>query len=200
MVDSHLPETEYKEEQEEKEDSEEAEEEAELSSTEVAQLKNDLEAKTNLADDYLSRLKYLQADFENYKKMVAREREMYEMCATEEQIKNLLPIIDNLKAAIASSKQNEDDPSFVKGIELIYANLVEVLGKEGLKPIKAVGMKFDPYTHEVLLTVLDDELPEDTIVEELEKGYVLGSKVIRTSKVTVSKVKSSPQTEEEEDE
>ena len=177
-----------KEEQEEKEDSDEVDE-ATLTSTEVAQLKKDLEEKTNLADDYLSRLKYLQADFENYKKMVAREREMYEMCATEELIKNLLPVIDNLEAAIASSKQNEDDPSFVKGIELIYANLVEVLGKEGLKPIKAVGEKFDPYKHEVLLTVLDDELPEDTIVEELEKGYVRGSKVLRTSKVKVSKVK-----------
>ncbi len=190
-----------KEEQEEKEDSDEVDEaEAELTSTEVAQLKKDLEAKTNLADDYLSRLKYLQADFENYKKMVAREREMYEMYATEEQIKSLLPIIDNLEAAIASAKQNEADPSFVKGIELIYANLVEVLGKEGLKPIKAVGEKFDPYKHEVLLTVLDDELPEDTIVEELEKGYVLGSKVIRTSKVKVSKVKRQSPTEEEEDE
>jgi len=197
MEDSQLTEAEEKEEQEEKEDSEEA---AELTSTEVAQLKNDLEAKTNLADDYLSRLKYLQADFENYKKMVAREREMYEMCATEELIKNLLPVIDNLEMAIATSKQHEDDPSFVKGIELIYANLVEVLGKEGLKPIKAVGEKFDPYKHEVLLTVLDDELPEDTIVEELEKGYVLGSKVIRTSKVKVSKVKRPLQMEKEEDE
>lgn len=191
-------ETQRKEEQEEKEDSDDVDE-AELSSTEVAQLKKDLEAKTNLADDYLSRLKYLQADFENHKKMVAREREMYEMCATEELIKSLLPIIDNLEAAIASAKQNEDEPSFVEGIELIYANLVEVLGKEGLKPIKAVDEKFDPYKHEVLLTVLDDELSEDTIVEELEKGYVLGSKVIRTSKVKVSKVKSSPQTEEGED-
>ena len=203
MVDSHLPETKYKEEQEEKEDSEEAEEEAELTSTEVAQLKKDLEAKTNLADDYLSRLKYLQADFENYKKMVVRERGMYEMCATEELIKSLLPIIDNLEIAIATSKQSEDDPSFVKGIELIYANLVEVFGKEGLKSIKAVGEKFDPYKHEVLLTVLDDELPEDTIVEELEKGYVRDSKVIRTTKVKVSKVKrpkDSSQIKGEEDE
>ena len=187
-----------KEEQEEKEVSDEVDE-ATLTSTEVAQLKKDLEEKMNLADDYLSRLKYLQADFENYKKMVAREREMYEMCATEELIRNLLPVIDNLKIAIATAKQNEEDPSFVKGIELIYANLVEVLGKEGLKPIKAVGEKCDPYKHEVLLTVLDDELPEDTIVEELEKGYVRGSKVLRTSKVKVSKVTSSPQTEEGED-
>jgi len=61
------------------------------------------------------------------------------------------------------------------------------LGKEGLEQIKAVGEKFDPYKHEVIMTVIDDGLPEDTILEELEKGYVLGSKVIRTAKVKVSK-------------
>ncbi|MEA2033091.1 MAG: nucleotide exchange factor GrpE [Euryarchaeota archaeon] len=176
--------------------------EAEVTSTEVDTLKKELEEKTKLADDYLSRLKYLQADFENYKKTVARGREMYEMRATEELTKSLLPLIDNLEIAIASAKQNEDRASFVEGIELIYKDLMAVLGKEGLKPIKAVGEKFDPYTHEVIMTVIDDSLPEDTVLEELEKGYMLGSKLIRTAKVKVSKVKSpedSSQIKEEED-
>lgn len=147
--------------------------------------------KTVLADEYLSRLKYLQADFENYKKMVARERKMYEMCATEELIKRLLPLIDTLEAGIASAKQCEDLTSFVKGIELLYQDLMAELSKEGLKPIKAVGEKFDPYKHEVTMTVIDDDLPEDTILEDLEKGYTLGTKVIRTSKVGISK-KAAP--------
>ena len=178
-----------KQEQEQKEEeAKEVEEvEAEVTSTEVETLKKDLEEKTKLADDYLSQLKYLQADFENYKKMVAREREMYEMCATEELTKSLLPIIDNLEIAIASAKQNEDRASFVEGIELIYKDLMVVLGEEGLKPIKAVGEKLDPYKHEVIMTVIDDGLQEDTVLEELEKGYMLGSKVIRTAKVKVSK-------------
>ena len=181
----------------------EAEAEAEVTSTEIETLKKELEEKTQLADDYLSQLKYLQADFENYKKMVAREREMYEMCATEELIKSLLPLIDNLEIAIASAKQSDDEPSFVEGIELIYKDLMAVLGKEGLKQIKAVGEKFDPYKHEVIMTVIDDGLPEDTVLGELEKGYMLGSKVIRTAKVKVSKVKSpedSSQIKEGEDE
>jgi molecular chaperone GrpE len=189
-------------EQKEEETKEVGEVEAEVTSTEVETLKKDLEEKTKLADDYLSQLKYLQADFENYKKMVAREREMYEMCATEEVIKRLLPIIDNLEIAIASAKQNEDETSFVEGIEWIYKDLMAVLGKEGLKPIKAVGEKFDPYKHEVIMTVVDDGLPEDTVLEELEKGYMLGSKLIRTAKVKVSKVKSpedSSQIKEGED-
>ena len=73
---------------------------------EAESLPNELGEKAKLADEYLSRLKYIQADFENYKKMVAREREMYEMCATETLIKNLLPIIDTLAYAIASAGNN----------------------------------------------------------------------------------------------
>jgi len=76
------------------------------------------------------------------------------------------------------------------GIELIYSDLLSVLGKEGLKQIKAVGKKFDPYYNEVTMTVINNDLLEDTVVEEHEKGYMLGSKVIRTSKVKVSKVEN----------
>ncbi|MEA2051821.1 MAG: nucleotide exchange factor GrpE [Euryarchaeota archaeon] len=177
-----------KEQKKEMEEAKEVEDaEAEVTSTEVESLKNELDEKTKLADEYLSRLKYLQADFENYKKMVARERELYEMCATETLIKNLLPIIDTLEYAIASASNNT---SFEEGIALIYKDLIAVLAKEGLKPIAAVGEKFDPYKHEVIRTVIDDDHPEDTILEEFEKGYMLGSKVIRTSKVKISKLKN----------
>jgi molecular chaperone GrpE len=181
-----------KEEREEKAEGKEREEaNVEATSTDLERLQAELEEKTALADEYLSRLKYLQADFENYKKMVAREREMYEQCATEELIKRLLPIIDTLEAGFASAKQCVDLMSFVKGIELTYNDLMDMLGKEGLKPIKAVGEKFDPYKHEVTMTVLDEDAPEDTVLEEFEKGYTLGAKVIRTSKVGISK-KAAP--------
>ena len=153
-------------------------------------LENKLEEKTELADEYLSRLKYLQADFENYKKMVARDRKTFDMSASEGLIKNLLPIIDAFEIAILSTKKNYNKASFVKGIELIYTDLLSVLGKEGLKQITAVGKKLDPYYSEVTMTIIDNDFPEDTVVEEHEKGYILGSKVIRTSKVTVSKVEN----------
>ena len=159
----------------------------EVSGTELERLKQELTAQTELAEGYLSRLKYLQADFENYKKMVARERERYEQCATEGLIKRLLPLIDTVEAALTSAETCEDLKSFVTGIELIYKDLMEELSKEGLKPIKAVGEKFDPYKHEVVLAVMDKDHPEDTILEELEKGYMLGPKVLRTTKVKISK-------------
>ena len=158
--------------------------------TKLESMEKKLEEKTKLADEYLSRLKYLQADFENYKKMEARDRKTYEMSATEGLIKNLLPIVDAFEIAIASARKNFNKASFVKGIELIYSNLLSVLGKEGLKQIKAVGKKFDPYYNEVTMTVINNALPEDTVVEEHEKGYMCGSKVIRTSKVKVSKVEN----------
>ena len=157
---------------------------------ELNTLRKELEEKTRLVDEYLSRLKYLQADFENYKKMEARERKTFEMNATETLIRNLLPIIDSFEIAIELAKKNYNKAVFIKGIELIYSDFLSELGKEGLKQIKAVGKKFDPYYNEVTMTVIDNTLPEDTVVEEHEKGYMLGSKVIRTSKVKVSKIEN----------
>jgi molecular chaperone GrpE len=159
-----------------------------VTNMEIESIEKKLEEKTKLADEYLSRLKYLQADFENYKKMEARERITFEMSATEGLIKNLLPIIDSFEIAIGLTKKNYNKTSFIKGIELIYSDLLSELGKKGLKQIKAVGKKFDPYLNEVTMTVIDNALPENTVVEEHEKGYILGSKVIRTAKVKVTKV------------
>ena len=171
----------------EDEEEEFAEVQVEAPRAELERLQQELTAKTELADGYLSRLTYLQADFENYKKMVARERERYEQCATEGLIKRLLPLIDTVEAALASAETCEDLKSFVTGIELIYRDLMDELSTEGLKPIKAVGEKFDPYKHEVVMAVMDTDHPEGTILEELEKGYMLGARVLRTSKVRISK-------------
>jgi len=158
--------------------------------SEIETLRKELEEKTKLADEYLSRLKYLQAEFENYKKMEERERKTYEINATEILIKNLLPIIDSFEIAIDLAKKKFNKESFIEGIELIYSDFLSELGKEGLKQIKAVGKKFDPYYNEVTMTVINNDIPEDTVVEEHEKGYMLGSKVIRTSKVKVSKIEN----------
>ena len=159
----------------------------EVSSEELARLERELKQKTAEAEEYLNRLKYLQADFENYKKMVARERDLYEKCATEALIKRLLPILDHLEAAFTSAQSCKDLVSFVKGIELIYFDFLEALSREGLRPIKAVGEHYDPYKHEVMMTVLNEDAPEDMVLEELERGYMLGTKVLRSAKVAIAK-------------
>ncbi|MDY6966635.1 MAG: nucleotide exchange factor GrpE [Halobacteriota archaeon] len=140
-----------------------------------------------LVEEYVSRIQYLQAEFENYKKIVSRERIEYERRANEALIKDLLPIIDSFENAISSARKNNDLKGLIEGVELIYGDLMDVLGERGLSPIEALKEKFDPYKHEAMMVVESDEFPENSVVEELQKGYTLNGNVIRTSKVKVSK-------------
>ena len=97
----------------------------------------------------------------------------------------MLPILDSFELALKNSENHE---KFVKGVELIFGQFYDILEKEGLKPIKTVGEKFDAYNHECLLTEKTDKDEEDElVVEELQKGYMLKEKVIRYAKVKVKK-------------
>jgi molecular chaperone GrpE len=159
-----------------------------------AEVKADLEeskANDELAlakkqvDEYKNLAMYLRADLENYKKRVAREREDYVKCANESLILELLDVYENLERAVETARKSND--AMAKGLEMVYANMKAVLEKHGLKPIKAVGEKFDPYLHEAMLQEVDDDREEDTVLEEIQRGYTLNMKVIRYSKVKVSK-------------
>jgi molecular chaperone GrpE len=138
-------------------------------------------------------LQHLQAEFENYKKRAAKESCEFIKCANEDLILSLLPIIDNLELALKSCREDSD---FYKGIELIYSQLIDTLHSQGLKHIECSGKKFDPYYHEVLITEESNE-PDNTITEELQKGYMLNDKVIRHSKVKIVKKKREEVKKEE---
>ena len=128
-------------------------------------------------------LQRLQAEFENYKKRVDNEKTQFIKYSKADIIEKLLPILDSFELAL---KNQKDQKNFLKGIELIFSQLYQTLEHEGLKPIEALGKKFDPYQHEVLLKEKSDK-EEDTILEELQKGYFLNDKIIRHSKVKVAK-------------
>ncbi len=130
-------------------------------------------------------LQRLQAEFENYKKYVEKSKAEFLKYAHADIIEKLLPVLDSFELAL---KNTNDKEKLIKGIELIYTQLYSLLEKEGLKKIEANG-KFDPHLHEVLLKEESDK-EEDTILEELQRGYMLGDKVLRYSKVEVSKCKS----------
>ncbi|MBW2980366.1 nucleotide exchange factor GrpE [Candidatus Woesearchaeota archaeon] len=130
-------------------------------------------------------LQRLQAEFENYKKRVDKEKAEFVKYSKHELIAKLLPILDSFKLAIKNGKNN---PDFFKGIELIFSQFYSALEAEGLRPIEALGKKFDPYKHEVLMQETSDK-EEDIVLEELQKGYMLNDKVLRHSKVKVSKKK-----------
>ncbi len=140
-----------------------------------------LNEKTKLAETYLEQLKYLQADFDNYKKKLMNEREEFVSQANENLIKELLGVLDDFERSLVLIK-NEDD---LRGVELVYKNFLKILESFGLKKIEAEGKKFDPYYHEILLKEKSDK-EEGVILEEFQKGYLLNGKVIRHSKVKVS--------------
>ena len=127
-------------------------------------------------------LQRTQAEFENYKKRIDKEKGEFVKYAKAELIQKILPIIDTFEIALKSTNDKE---KFIKGMEIVYAQLFSTLESEGLKPIEALGKKFDPYLHEAMLKEKSDK-DEGVVLEELQKGYMLNGKVLRHSKVKVS--------------
>jgi molecular chaperone GrpE len=156
--------------------------------SEIEQLKAELAKSQQVIADYTGHLKRLQAEFENYCKRVEKERKEYAGMASEKLIVKLLLIFDDFERALVTLKDVPEEAR--KGIAMIFKNLHKILHEEHVEHIKVVGQKFDPYRHEVLLKV-ESEQPEDTIVDELQKGYTMNGKVIRYAKVKVSAGKSS---------
>jgi len=151
--------------------------------------------KENLSKEYLEHLKRLQADFENYKKRQEKKKKEFIEFANEELINNLLSIVDNLERALDSTKNENNIVAIRQGINNILKEFYNILSKEGVRPIKAIGHKFDPYKHEAVMSFETDKYPEDTVTEELCKGYYIKSKVLRPAMVKVAvsiKGKNSP--------
>ena len=139
--------------------------------------------KDKKVQDLTNTLQKLQAEFENYKKRIEKEKQDFINFANEQLIMKILPIIDSFELALQNTKCEDE---FVKGIKLIYTQLFSALEAIGVKKINALGEKFDPYMHEVMLQEKSDK-EEGIIIEELQKGYLLGDKVIRHAKVKISK-------------
>ena len=130
----------------------------------------------------------LHADFENTRKRLERDRQEFVKFANEGIIIELLNILDDLERTVALADSSTADwPAFLKGVEMILAHLYDMLKVHGIKPIEAQGKIFDPHFHEALMQTENKDLPEHTVVEELQKGYLLNDRVIRTTKVKVSK-------------
>jgi len=134
----------------------------------------------------VDRLKRLQAEFENYKKRMAREAADTEERIVDREIRDFLPLYDNLHRAFSSYRGNNDAGSFIEGIERIFAQFNQVLKQKGIARIDAAGQPFDPAQHEALLSVASED-PSNVVLEEFEPGYLRGSRLLRPSKVKVSR-------------
>jgi molecular chaperone GrpE len=138
------------------------------------------------AEDYYGQLQRLQADFDNYRKRTQKEKTELIKYASERLVAELLPVLDNFDRAVSAAKVNPDFTSFSQGVEMILRQMQTALSKEGLRAMDAVGQPFDPNLHEAVLRVDSEEHPENTVVEELQKGYYLKEKVLRPCMVKIS--------------
>jgi molecular chaperone GrpE len=149
-----------------------------------------LKEEAEKAKVYWDRLLRLQADFDNTRKRLEREKQDFAKFANEGIILELLNILDDLERTVELAQSKHQDLSaFLKGVEMILAHLYEMLKEYGVKPIEAEGKLFDPHYHEALMQMENKDVPEHTIIEELQRGYLLNDRVIRTTKVKVSKKK-----------
>jgi molecular chaperone GrpE len=129
------------------------------------------------------RLLRLAADFENYKKRAAREREEYVTLANERLVKELLPILDDLERALEAAAEHEE-AQLEEGVRLVHRELSALLERNGVREIETDG-KFDPHVHEALLTQ-PSEAEEGSVIDVVQKGYRLGDRVVRPARVVVA--------------
>jgi molecular chaperone GrpE len=134
-------------------------------------------------DDLQDRLLRKQAEFENYKKRVEREKSEFVQFASAELMKELLNSLDSFELALRNAKTDEQT---LRGFELIYKQLLDTMGRFGLKPIEAKGKIFDPHYHQAVSTTPTDEVEENTVLEEMRKGYLLNGRLLRPAMVSVA--------------
>ena len=149
--------------------------------------KAELTAKTEelqvLNDKYLR----LAAEFENYKRRAQRDQGDTVRFANEKLLKDLLPTIDNLERALQSSREQADSEGFLQGVELTYKQFFDTLEKLGVSQVASIGEPFDPAKHQAVGQVESSAIDENCVVEEYQKGYFLGDRILRPAMVTVAR-------------
>jgi len=156
-----------------------AEEMADQGQDELARLKAEVE-------ETQQRFVRAQADFDNFRRRTQKEKEELAKYASMKLVTELVPVIDNFERAMATVPEGTESESFSKGIQMIFRQLETVLNNEGLTAMDTVGQPFNPEFHQAIMQVESDEYEEGTVVEEVQKGYMLKDKVLRPAMVKVS--------------
>ncbi len=142
----------------------------------------DLLTKEN--EELKDQLLRARAEFDNYRKRVARDADRNRKMAAESLMRDLLPIVDNI--ALALNHKDSNPEALAEGVEMVGKLFEEILTRNGLEPIAAVGETFNPEFHDAMLRQPDDSVPADTVVQEFQRGYRIGDVVVRHAKVVVS--------------
>ena len=160
-----------------------AEQEAVEEKDELTLAKEEIEGLKTQVQEKEERALRLQADFENFRRRTAKEKEELSAVVTQGILKDMLPLLDNFERAMAAEAKDID--SFKQGVEMIFKQFGEVLVKNGLEHIEVEGQKFDPNFHQAVMRVENPDLEDETIAQELQKGYMVKGRVIRPSMVQV---------------
>ena len=150
---------------------------------EEVEVVDELAAVQKERDEYLDALQRLKAEFDNYRKRVARDQQELAARAHERLVRELVPVLDDLERALEFASAHEE-VQLEDGVRLVHRALADALAKEGLAEIATEG-KFDPHTQEALLSQ-PSEAEEGTVIEVLQKGYLLGDRVLRPARVVIS--------------
>lgn len=146
---------------------------------------------TNEVELYKDRWLRTRAEWENFRKRTLKEKAEWITNANEDLILEIADVLDNFELALVAGKDHKDYPSFYKGIEMIYEQLMNLLKKRGLTEIETVGKEFDPRYHEAVANIESDKYEENIVADKIQTGYILNNKVIRHAKVAVSKGKKN---------
>lgn len=157
----------------------------------VKEMEEKLEAATQESKENYDRLLRVSAEFENYKKRATREMEDFKKFANQSLIKDLLPVIDNLELALKSSTEDKNvAQNLIDGVDLTYKEILKTFEKHRVAQIEALGQPFDPNFHEAVMREETDDHPENTVTNELQKGYLMHDRLIRPSMVVVAMPKN----------
>ena len=159
----------------------------------IEELKRSVEEKEEANKALQERMLYFQAEFENFKRLKNKEKQDILKYGNETLIKELLPVLDNLERALDHAAATDDYKSIHEGVKIIANEFLKVLERAGIERVEALGKKFDPNFHEAFLQEEMGDVEPDTVVTEMQKGYLLNGRLIRPSMVAISKKPESPQ-------
>ena len=160
---------------------------SEVLKREIEFLKNELEKEKEVSEKNLSKLRYLMADFDNYRKQIGRQMESKIEESKGQLFLKLLKVYDDCELALETIKNGQYDSTLVGGIRGIMTNFESLMKEEGLVEIETLGTPFDPNVHDAIGFVTNELAPDNTIIEFVRKGYLLNNKVLRPSSVILSK-------------
>jgi molecular chaperone GrpE len=164
----------------------------------IKELEAKLESKEKEAAETYDRLLRVSAEFDNYKKRSTRELEDYRKFANQSLIKEMLSVVDNLELAMDSTDGHKAiDKDLLQGLEMTHKEILKVFEKFNVKPIEAKGQPFDPTFHEAVMQEETNDSPKNTVINELQRGYMIHDRLLRPSMVVVAKPKENKDSEDQ---